>query len=224
MSRRWIVSICFVVAFVLALGAVGVGTTVMPTDTADPPREASVVTVRVEPDSATSPTRDDDDRIAKAIVRRRTLDPAERARMLEQIQTALQHPAESQDLSPEPEAEARLTSSSHVPTPGMVDRSGGQLSSLLDVLNAQVLPLTDECYELARFEDPTLHGMMDLELAVIADAGVGGLVETIALGSENEIANVDLVECVQQSLLSTAFEGGEATGRQEARLTLRFGP
>jgi len=104
------------------------------------------------------------------------------------------------------------------------DRSGGDLKSIVATINEDVMPLADECYELALATDPKLAGMLDLNLEIIADEDIGGLVESVDLGEENEIDNAEMTQCIQETILSTAFPALGDTGRTGARLTLRFEP
>ncbi len=104
------------------------------------------------------------------------------------------------------------------------DKSNGELSDLMDAVSKDLMPLADECYEAAVERDPTLAGMMDINLEVVGDEDVGGIVESFELGDENEIRDAEMIECIRETTLSTLFPAPKDTGRRGARLTLKFEP
>lgn len=104
------------------------------------------------------------------------------------------------------------------------DRSNGELDGLVDAVNKDLLPLANECYQAAVERDPTVAGMIDINLEMVGDEDVGGIVESFELGEENEIQDEQMIECIRETTLSTIFPAPEGTGRQGARLTLRFAP
>jgi hypothetical protein len=110
------------------------------------------------------------------------------------------------------------------PGEGITDRSGGRLGPYVAVINSDLLPLAEECYALAQENNPDLRGMLDLDVEIIADEEIGGLVESVALGHENEIDDPTLLECIRETTLSTIFPAPERSGREGMRLTLRFEP
>ena len=104
------------------------------------------------------------------------------------------------------------------------DRSNGELSDLMDAVSKDLMPLADECYEAAVERDPSIAGMIDINLEVVGDEEVGGIVESFELGDENEIRDEQMIECIRETTLSTLFPAPEDSGRRGARLTLRFEP
>lgn len=104
------------------------------------------------------------------------------------------------------------------------DKSDGELSDLMDAVSKDLMPLADECYEAAVERDPTIAGMIDINLEVVGDEDVGGIVESFELGDENEIQDEQMIECIRETTLSTLFPAPADTGRRGARLTLRFEP
>ena len=109
--------------------------------------------------------------------------------------------------------------------PGAIkDKSNGELDGLLTAVNEDLLPLAHECYQAAVERDPTVAGMIDINLEVVGDEDVGGIVESFELGEDNEIQDEQMIECIRETTLSTVFPAPEGTGRQGARLTLGFGP
>lgn len=104
------------------------------------------------------------------------------------------------------------------------DKSNGELADLMDAVNKDLLPLAEECYEAAVERDPTIAGMIDMNLEMVGDEDVGGIVESFELGDENEIQDAEMIECIRETTLSTLFPAPEGTGRRGARITLRFEP
>lgn len=119
---------------------------------------------------------------------------------------------------------ARAEAEDAAPTPGaLIDRSGNH-GYLMKVMNEELMPLVDECYELARGTRPELAGMLVLDVEILGDAEIGGVVESIAAGSNNELTDPALNECVRESLLSTTLPAPPQGGRDAISLSLRLSP
>ena len=99
-----------------------------------------------------------------------------------------------------------------------------QLEAMFGAIRADLIPLADECLELARERQPDLRGVFDVRFDVIGDDDIGGLVETFELGDDNDINDPDLIECVRETTLSTLFPPPEGTDRQELRLAIEIDP
>jgi hypothetical protein len=109
--------------------------------------------------------------------------------------------------------------------PGQIrDRTDGELEDFVATVNDDFMPLAEECYEHALEDAPDLAGMLDMNVSVIADEEIGGLVESAELGAQNEIAHPGMTECIRETMLSTIFPPPDESGRAEVRLTLRFSP
>lgn len=108
---------------------------------------------------------------------------------------------------------------------GLIDRTGDH-EYLVKVMNEDLMPLADECYALARETQPALAGMLVLDFEIIGDEDVGGVIETVALGQGNELVDPGLVECMQESILSTTLPPPppEHGGRDAVSLSLRLSP
>jgi hypothetical protein len=110
------------------------------------------------------------------------------------------------------------------PEPGnLVDRTGNH-GYLMKVMNEDLIPLADECYALARETQPELAGMLVIDVEIIGDEEIGGVVETAAPGQSNELADPALVECVRESLLSTTLPPPPEGGKDAISLSLRLSP
>jgi hypothetical protein len=120
--------------------------------------------------------------------------------------------------APEAEAEAEGAAG-----PGMIDRTGTR-GYLMRVMKEDLLPLADECYELARAGDPTLAGMLQFDVEIVGDADIGGVIEAAEPGANNTIADAGLIECVRESLLATTLPPPPTGGRDAVALSMPFGP
>lgn len=153
-----------------------------------------------------------------------------RAKMVERIAEATAARQRRAAAAPDGEAVAeRAVAPAAVPGeegaagPGLVDRSGTR-GYLVRVMNEDLIPLADECYELAKVDKPELAGLLEFELAIVGDEEVGGVVEAAEPGHGNGIADVGLIECVRESLMATTLPPPPSGGRDEIMLSLRFGP
>jgi hypothetical protein len=155
---------------------------------------------------------------------KRKIDAAQREHLREKIAEALRR---RQARAAEDGGDARAAAIAEPdPTagkPGEIrDRSGGALSTFMGSINEDFMPLADECHTMATERGVQIEGMLDIEVAVIADEEEGGLVDSVDLGEGNEVEDVEFTQCVQESLLSTYFETPGESGAAEFRLTLRF--
>lgn len=130
----------------------------------------------------------------------------------------------------EPQAEvgakkkATAAAADEAPRPGsLIDRSGDH-GYLLKVMNEELMPLVDECYELARAGRPELAGMLVLDVEILGEEEIGGVVEEVAPGTNNELSDPTLNECVRESLYSTTLPAPPRGGRDAISLSLRLSP
>jgi hypothetical protein len=108
------------------------------------------------------------------------------------------------------------------PAPGnLIDRTGNH-GHMVKVMNEDLMPLVDECYALARATQPALTGMLVLDVEMIGDEELGAVVESVVPGQGNEVADPSLIECVQESLLSTTLPPPPNGGRDAISLSLRL--
>jgi hypothetical protein len=106
---------------------------------------------------------------------------------------------------------------------GIVDRSGNR-GYLMKVMNEDLMPLVDECYGLARQAKPALAGELRLDVTLLGDAELGGVVDSVEPGKDNGLADPGLVECVQQSILALTLPPPPEGGRDEFSLSLKLTP
>lgn len=109
------------------------------------------------------------------------------------------------------------------PTGGLIDRTGNH-AHLVEVMNQDLMPLADECYAMALEEQPDLAGLLVVDLEIIGEEEIGGIVESVRPGQNNELAQPDLLECVRESILSTTLPPPPQGGRDAISLSLRLSP
>lgn len=103
------------------------------------------------------------------------------------------------------------------------DRSGTR-DYLREVMNEELMPLIDECYALAREGDPELAGHLALDVELLGDEEVGGVVATVDLSESNEVVDPTLIECARESLFATTLPPPPESGRDAFMLSLRLEP
>lgn len=86
-----------------------------------------------------------------------------------------------------------------------------------------VTPLLDECYENARATNPALAGTLTIELSIIGDQEVGGLIEESRIIAEKSTITDDaLNECVTETLYAVELEPPFGGGRLVYRAPVYF--
>lgn len=109
-------------------------------------------------------------------------------------------------------------------TPGnLIDRTGNH-GHMVKVMNEDLMPLVDECYALASETQPELTGLLVLNVEMIGDEDIGGVVESVVLGPESELVDPALVECAQESLLSVTLPPPPEGGKDAISLQMRLEP
>lgn len=106
---------------------------------------------------------------------------------------------------------------------GLTDRTG-RLGYLGTVLNEELMPLVDECYGLAQAQTPELAGLLVVDLELIGDEEIGGVIETVNAGQDNELGDPELLECVRESIFATTLPPPAQSGRESFSLSLRLSP
>jgi hypothetical protein len=99
----------------------------------------------------------------------------------------------------------------------------GDLEEEVRVMNQELIPIVDDCYDQARERDPDSKGMLALEVRFASAAGVGGIIESIEPGAHNQLDDEELIECVRQSAYSIELGAPGVSGRRERHLTVRLG-
>lgn len=221
MKRLWIV----LALAVLAAGAVWLWA---PEDVVQGNAAPAQTTVAAVQSPHASQARSTTAADVERVTRKRQVDAKQRDAYLRRIADGVARRT-GQDSKPDtPDAaedsKPRRAESEAAPAHAIKDKSNGELSDLMDAVSKDLMPLADECYEAAVERDPSIAGMIDINLEVVGDEDVGGIVESFEFGAENEIEDEEMLECIRETTLSTLFPAPEDTGRRGARLTLRFEP
>lgn len=131
-------------------------------------------------------------------------------------------PAASTSGAP-PDAEGGDTDPEDPPaTGGLTDRTGNH-GYLMEVMNDELMPLADECIQMAREAQPELTGMLVVDLSIISDDALGGVIDTVGSGINNEVLDPDLLECVSESILSITLPPPPQGGRDAIALSMPVG-
>jgi hypothetical protein len=93
-----------------------------------------------------------------------------------------------------------------------------------EVVREDLVPLAQECYNDALHRVPDLGGTMTLEFAIMGDETVGGVVDHVELGEGTTIVDLEMSECIRESMLSVAFDPPEGGGVVEVTYPIIFEP
>ena len=195
-------------------------------------RQGSTHVVREESSPARS--RGDADERARKLRERATQRAALRQRITEAMHAREVAAASDQRRAAEKDdGPAAVSRSRRAGEPGaadeappanvMIDRTGNH-AYLTRVMSQELMPLADECYELARAQRPELAGMLLLDVEILGDEEIGGVIDSVEPGAANEIVDPGLLECVRESLLATPLPPPELGGRDQISLSMRFSP
>jgi hypothetical protein len=157
---------------------------------------------------------------AGARTSKRALDEAERVRLAalrEQILAAQRSreaaatAAEGPHQEPMPEPP---------PSEGLTNHVDGY-DELVDELNRNFLPLSDECIADALERRPELAGVLEVGFQLIVDDDLGSVIESVEIPAHGEVVDAQLHECMRESLLSMMLPPGEEPGSEPLMLSLR---
>lgn len=75
-----------------------------------------------------------------------------------------------------------------------------------ETLQQQFIPLAGSCYEQLLQRQPQASGKLVLDLEIVGDGSVGGVVNDVTLGEGTTLDDEELATCVSESLYSTVFD------------------
>lgn len=183
-------------------------------------QEASPGRSRVDAEERTR--RIQEQSAARAVLRQRISEAMEAREVAATMRRVAAEPAGAAPVRARRPGEQEIAEEAP-PAPGLLDRTGNH-GYLTKVLSQDLMPLADECYELARVQQPKLAGMLVLELELLGDEELGGVIDSVDPGSANELNDPGLIECVRESLLATSLPPPEQGGRDAISLSMRFSP
>ena len=155
-------------------------------------------------------------------------DPTKRAaadRLRAQIGEALER---AKEASARTGGGAATTAGGSEPAAQPTDDDGDALTDRVGLdpetgkaLHTQLMPLADECIELARERDATLSGMLAMEFGVAGDPDLGAVVDTVDFPEDrNELRDEELLTCMRETALSMTLPAPQNGGRLDLLITL----
>ena len=137
--------------------------------------------------------------------------------------------ATKRDLNNDPKQPAKANerpagAADQAPVVGDLQDRSGNHGYLLKVMNEELMPLADECYALALEQNPTLEGDLMLNIETIGDAEIGGVVEVVEPGSDNQIVDPLFLECMRESIFATTLPAPDESGRDAFMLSMPLHP
>lgn len=108
------------------------------------------------------------------------------------------------------------------PTPGaLVDRSGNH-AYLLKTMNEELMPLVEECYALARAANPAVKAELSLNVELLGDPELGGVVDSVEPDARGGPYDAGLVECARESIQAVTLPPPPEGGRDAFVLSMRL--
>jgi len=137
--------------------------------------------------------------------------------------------ATKRDLNNDPKQPAKANerpaeAAGQAPVVGDLQDRSGNHGYLLKVMNEDLMPLADECYALALEQNPTLEGDLMLNIETIGDVEIGGVVEIVEPGPDNQIVDPLFLECMRESIFATTLPAPDESGRDAFMLSMPLHP
>jgi hypothetical protein len=134
-----------------------------------------------------------------------------RQRVLDALNARESRGARAAAVMPAPGAEPKV-----YPPGTMKDRSG-LMGAEVRVINRELMPLIDECY------DRQLHGMLALGVVFASEQDAGAIIESVEPTARNEVPDEELIDCIRQSAFTIEFPHPVESSRREGELTIPLG-
>lgn len=118
------------------------------------------------------------------------------------------------------------------PTMPMPAGSGNQANQALgayvrDVMRKQFFPLASSCYANLLEHKPGVSGRLVLDVRIVGDSSVGGVVDSVELAADSNLRDEELLTCVRESMYAVQFDappGGQGEVTFTFPLTLSPSP
>jgi hypothetical protein len=104
----------------------------------------------------------------------------------------------------------------------MADKTG-KLGEVVKVINHELMPMVDHCYQDALEQHPHLHGMLALHVKVTSVEGVGSIFEAVEPDATSQVFDADFIDCVRQSAFSIDLPQPKADVGKDFMLTIPLG-
>jgi len=112
--------------------------------------------------------------------------------------------------------------SSATDTPAPMKDKTGMMGAEVKALNAQFLPLVDQCFDQAKERGVRQRGMLALNMKLAGAEGVGRIIESLEPAENNPIDDPELIDCLRQSAFTVDLPEPTATSVDEGQLTIPF--
>jgi hypothetical protein len=153
------------------------------------------------------------------------LDEAEQARrsaLREQILAAQR--AREAAAKPDEAARPPMPAPEQPTSEGLTNHVDGH-DELVDELNRNFLPLSDECIVEALERRPELEGgILEVGFQLVVDDELGSVIESVEIPEHGPVDDAQLHECMRESLLSMMLPAGEKPGSEALVLSLLVEP
>lgn len=103
----------------------------------------------------------------------------------------------------------------------LMNRIGPEHAETVKTIQRELLPLVDECVQLAKDRGQPTTGMLAIEVSAVGDEEVGAVVEEVGFPEVNELRDPELLECVRESSLAMSLPPPPEGGRTDFMLSLR---
>lgn len=121
--------------------------------------------------------------------------------------------------------EARLADSDENPNASpVVPRPLGSLDKeYIQKQIKEIVPLVAECYELALHSNPDLQGRVVVEIKLIGEEDIGGLIESSRVVEEDsDVTEPSFLECVRETMYAVELDAPEGGGSVVIKYPLNF--
>ena len=87
----------------------------------------------------------------------------------------------------------------------------------------EIVPLIRECYDAALSMDPELGGKVTVEMKLIGEEEIGGLIESsVVLAEQSDVTTPDFLECVSETMYAVELDAPEGGGTVTIRYPFQF--
>ena len=95
---------------------------------------------------------------------------------------------------------------------------------LRERIREDLMPSALHCYNAVLVKDPTVGGTIVLDFDIVADEGLGGVVERVDFGEATSIADAGMLECMQDAMYEMTFDPPKSGGTAQVTYPFMFEP
>jgi hypothetical protein len=104
----------------------------------------------------------------------------------------------------------------------MADKTG-VMGEEVKIINHELLPMVEQCFDEALQRRPGLHGTLALSVKLAGVEGVGSVFESVEPIAKNQVSDDEMIDCVRQSAFSIDLPPPRADRRDGLELTIPLG-